>query len=189
GDRRCAQDQVDRAFGRREGAVRRIARAVHSRVALSALLAAALVALAGTPASAELGPNSCGWATRIGADQLNVAFPDTAAEYWIAAVPMPPGGFVEVSGNYPHARYTSIIDYTAAAQSIDGLADVQIQPDPGSTNPFDAGADRTASQRSYAVKVVNGAVPAGAARAPNTIYSTSPDGTRPSPPGPALLIY
>ena len=78
--------------------MRRIARSVHSRVALSALLAAALVALAGTPASAELGPNSCGWATRIGADQLNVAFPDTAAEYWVAEVPLPPGGFIQLSG-------------------------------------------------------------------------------------------
>ena len=158
-------------------------------VARVAVFVAALAALAGAPARAELAPNSCGWATRIGADQLNVAFPDTAAEYWIAAVPMPPGGFVEVSGNYPHARYMSIIDYTAAAQSIDGLADVQIQPDPGSTNPFDAGGDRTASQRSYTVKVVSGAVPAGAARAPNTIYSTSADGTRTAPPGTALLIY
>jgi hypothetical protein len=168
--------------------MRGICRSVRSRVAGAVALTAALVALPGAPASA-LPPHSCGWATRIGVDQLNVAFPDTAAEYWIAEVPMPPGGFIQLSGLYPHARYMSFIDYTAAAQSIDGLADVKIAPDPGSSNPFQAGADRTAAQRSYTVDVVSGTVPAATGRAANTLYTTSADGTRISPPGTALLIY
>jgi hypothetical protein len=158
-----------------------------ARLALAAALAL-FAALPATAGHAEVTPNSCGWAARIGVDQLNVAFPDTAAEYWIAEVPVPAGGFIQLSGDYPHARYISFIDYTAAGQSIDGLADAQIAPDPGSTNPFVAGADRTAARRSYAVRVVSGAAPAGG-RAPNTIYTTSADGTRLSPPGTALLIY
>src|SRR4029077_8577127 len=43
--------------------------------------------------------------------------------------------------------------------------------------------------RSYAVDVVSGGVPSGAGRAPNTMYTTSADGSRTSPPGTALLIY
>jgi hypothetical protein len=159
-----------------------------ARLSLAAAVLLGALALPGAPARAELAPNSCGWATRIGADQLNVAFPDTAAEYWIAEVPMPPGGFIQLSGSYPHSRYMSLIDYTAAGQSIDGLADVQVAPDPGSGNPFAAGADRTATQRSWTVDVVGGGAPA-AGRAPNTIYSTSADGTRTSLPGTALIIY
>jgi hypothetical protein len=169
--------------------MRRIPRSLRQRLLRCLLLGAALAALPGASARAEPTPASCGWATRIGADQLNVAFPDTAAEYWIAEVPMPPGGYIQLNGLYPHSRYISFIDYSVAAQSIDGLADVQIAPDPGSTNPFAAGADRTATQRSYTVKVVSGSVPGGAGRAANTIYTTSADGTRTSPPGTALLIY
>ena len=47
-----------------------------------------------------------------------------------------------------------------AAESEDSLADVQIAPDPGSSNPFAAGADRTTERRAYTVDVVSGAVPA-----------------------------
>jgi hypothetical protein len=68
------------------------------------------VALQGAPARAELPPNSCGWATRIGAEKLNLDVPDSAAQYWIAEVPMPPGGFIELSGPFPHSRYMSFID-------------------------------------------------------------------------------
>jgi hypothetical protein len=154
---------------------------------MCALLAAGLAGIPVAAAGAELPPGSCGWATRIGAEQLNIAFPDTAAQYWVAEVPLPPGGSVQLSGRYPHARYTSFIDYTAAGQSIDGLADKQIAPQPGSTNPFVAGAKRTAARRSYTVNIVEGSAPA-AGRAPNTIYTVSADGTRVSPPGTVLLI-
>ena len=162
---------------------------MHLRLALVVAFTALLAALPTAGARADLAPNSCGWATRIGADQLNLAFPDTAAEYWIAEVPMPTGGSIQLSGLYPHARYMSFIDYTAVAQSIDGLADVQIAPDGGSTNPFQPGADRNATRRSYTVDVVNASVPPGAGRAPNTLYSASADGSRVSPPGTVLLIY
>jgi hypothetical protein len=153
-----------------------------------ALLGAVLAGIPSAAGGAELPPGSCGWATRIGANQLNIAFPDTAAQYWVAEVPLPPGGYIQLSGRYAHARYTSFIDYTAAGQSIDGLADMQIVPEAGSTNPFVAGAKRTATKRSYSVRVVEGAAPA-AGRAPNTIYTVSADGSRTSPPGTALLIY
>jgi hypothetical protein len=163
---------------------------VRLRLARAAMVSVGLVpaALPGAAARAEPTSNSCGWAARIGSGQLNVAFPDTAAQYWVAEVPLPPGGSVQLSGRYPHARYISFIDYTAAGQSIDGLADMQIAPEPGSTNPFVTGARRTATHRSYTVSVVEGTAPASG-RAPNTMYATSADGTRTSPPGTVLLIY
>lgn len=115
-----------------------------------------------------------------------MAFPDASANYWAAAVPLPPGGHVELAGRYPHARYISFIDYTAASQAIDGLADVQIAPDRGSTNPFISGANRRARRRSYTVRIVNGAMPRGK-RSPNTLYTAN--GTKLSPPATVLMLY
>jgi hypothetical protein len=148
---------------------------------------AVFLSLAGA-ARAALSPHSCGWIARISGDQLNVAFPDAAANYWVAAIPVATGGYAELTGSFPHARYMSFIDYTAATQAIDGLADVQIAPDAGSTNPFVAGADRTAPRRSYAVRIVLGSAPA-AGRAANTVYTSNADGSKSSPPGLALVIY
>jgi hypothetical protein len=155
---------------------------------VAAAWGAALGPAAATTAADTTTPShSCGWVARISGDQLNVAFPDAAAKYWFAEVPMPPGGHVELAGRFPHARYISFIDYTAATQAIDGIADVNIAPNRGSTNPFLAGADRTAKARSYSVSVVTGSVPSQ--RAANTLYTSNADGSKSSPPGTALLIY
>jgi len=158
-----------------------------TRLAPLAAVLAAFLSLADS-SRAVLSPHSCGWIARISGDQLNVAFPDAAANYWVAAIPVPSGGYAELTGSFPHARYMSFIDYTAATQAIDGLADVQIAPDAGSTNPYAAGADRTAARRSYTVRIAPGPVPAGA-RAANTVYTSNADGSKSSPPGLALVIY
>src|SRR5437763_1065363 len=131
-----------------------------NRGALSAAVAmlAGLAALLAPGASAQ---SSCGWTVEISGAQANVAFPDQAARYWGAQLPIPPGFHLEVDGQFPHARYISYITYDAATRAIDGIHDAQIAPDSGSINPFVAGADRTASNRSYKVYVVDGAPPAG----------------------------
>src|SRR4029079_11360346 len=85
---------------------------------------------------------------------------------------LPPGGELVLHGRYPHARYMSFNAYNAQVQPVDGLADVTIAPDPGSTNPFLAGADRTAAARDYTLRIVQG--PAPAVRAPNTLYMDAP---------------
>lgn len=121
--------------------------------------------------------SSCGWAVEVSGDQLNVAFPDQAARYWLAHVPLPPGFHVELDGRFPHARYMSFMTYDPATRAVDGIHDAEIVPDAGSSNPFLAGADRTASNRSYSVRVVNGALPA-TGRAQNTIYT---DNGQPEP--------
>jgi hypothetical protein len=141
---------------------------------LAVLAAVALAA----PAAHAAGTRSCGWTLIVSPTQANVLFPDTAATYWTApAVPIPPGGHVEIHGAFPHARYTSLVTYSPVLQSVDGLNDTQIQADPGSTNPFLPGADRNAAKRDYTVRIVNARVPPSG-RAPNTLYTTSADGSR-----------
>jgi len=122
----------------------------------------------GTAARADT-THSCNWQFRLAGDQVNAAYPDEAAQYWVARVFIPPGGHIEAAGRYPHARYISYITYTGASQAIDGIADLQIAPDAGSTNPFLAGANREATRRSYHVNVENTTVPTQ--RRQNTVYT------------------
>lgn len=174
-----------RALGKRERPGRP-SRAVRRSLVLLLCAAAVASALLG-PVAAPAAQRSCGWLARISGDQLNVAFPDAAAKYWIARIALPPGGHATLSGEFPHARYISFIDYTAATQAIDGIADYQIAPDAGSSNPFLTGADRTATRRSYSVDVVAGSPPAK--RAANTLYAANVDGSKTSEPGSVLVIY
>lgn len=88
-------------------------------------------------------------------DAYNVAYPDGGAIYWAAGFRRVPGATLKLRGTYPHARYTSLISYNQLGRAQDGLADYQLDPDPGSTNPFRAGADRTAERRSYTVNVLD----------------------------------
>lgn len=95
---------------------------------------------------------SCAWPfefTPIGLG--NATYPDTLARYWFIPVD-PAWREVTIKGAYPKARYFSFVAYdgyvpTAVAGA---LADVEIEPDQGSANPFagDAGKDGT-----YAVTI------------------------------------
>lgn len=154
---------------------------------------ATLLALAAT--TVVLAPaaqaRSCGWTVQISGDQVNALYPDQAARYWVAlSVPIPPGGHVEVKGDFPHARYTSLNTYDGQTRAIDALHDADYRPDRGATNPFLPGADRTAKRRGYTVDVVDAKVPAQ--RRANTLYTTSADGMK-TAGGPrvnlALRIY
>jgi hypothetical protein len=88
-------------------------------------------------------------------DAYNVAYPDGGAIYWAAGFRRLPGSALKLRGQFPHARYTSLIAYNRQGRGQDGLADYQIDPDAGSTNPFRPGADRNATQRSYTVNVLD----------------------------------
>ncbi|HEX8646989.1 MAG TPA: hypothetical protein VF715_08800 [Thermoleophilaceae bacterium] len=118
------------------------------------------------PAAAAQDERDCFW--QGGTRSTNIAYPDLGARYWVASFPLPPGAELVLKGRYPHARYMSFNVYDAAAQPTDGLADVDITPDPGSTNPFEPGAQRDLPARGYTVRVVSGARPER--REPNTIY-------------------
>jgi hypothetical protein len=145
---------------------------------LAALLLLATAALPSGSASAQ-DTRSCGWAVVISGTQLNVAFPDEAATYWSTSQAVPPGGHIEIHGQFPHARYTSLVTYTGQTQAVESLYDAQILPDPGSANPFLPGADRTAAKRHYTVRVLSAQAPAEN-RPPNTLYTTNADGSKSS---------
>jgi hypothetical protein len=158
----------------------------------ASLAAAALLGSAAATAQSSSSPSSCGWAVEISGDQVNAAFPDEAARYWVADLPIPPGFHVEVHGRFPHARYISFITYDPATRAIDGIHDTEIAPDRGSTNPFVAGASRTAPRRSYTVYVLGATLPARG-RAQNTVYTDNgaplPQTKTSQPTQTATLIY
>lgn len=129
-----------------------------------ALAFAALLLLA--PAAAAQDERDCFW--QGGNRSVNIAYPDVGARYWVSSFPLPPGAELILEGRYPHARYMSFNVYDAAAQPTDGVADIDIAPDPGSTNPFPPGAQRDLEKRDYTLRVVSGARPEK--REPNTVY-------------------
>ncbi|MDP3858367.1 MAG: hypothetical protein Q8Q73_11480 [Stagnimonas sp.] len=114
----------------------------------------------------------CAWAVASDPDLVNIAYPDTAAQYWSAIVPIPPGGEVVIEGEYPHARYMSFNVYNPTLASFEGIADAEIAPDAGSFNPFLPGAERYAEPRRYRLHVLAQPPPDDPAqRQANTLYS------------------
>lgn len=110
---------------------------------LTGALTAALLALAvATPAHGAPRDRSCGWILEPTADRENILFPEITTRYLAAIVPVPPGGSVEITGRFPHARYMSLRTDTRTLQSVSVLRDEQIVPDAGSSNPYLPGADR-----------------------------------------------
>jgi hypothetical protein len=103
------------------------------------------------------GPRSCFWryGPSSGDPYINIAYPDAATFYWGAAFTMPPGAKLHLEGDFPRARYMSFISYDGVGAAIDSVADYLIQPNPGATNPYRPGADRTGTQRGYRLEVVD----------------------------------
>jgi hypothetical protein len=158
------------------------------------LATAAILAWPAAATAQEPPRRDCGWQVKVAGDQANVLYPDEAAKYWIALVRIPDGGRVEFKGRFPYGRYMSFHTYEGRFRAVDALADVELQPDPGSSNPYPVGADRSVGNRSYTVKVVDARAPApGQPRPPNTLYNENADGSRSSATtggaGVALRIY
>lgn len=108
--------------------------------------------------------------------QIPNLYPDVQATYFVARFKLPRGARIALDGVFPHARYMSYALQTRVGDDYlagDGLADVDIAPRPGSANPFDAGADRTAGHRDYRIEVVAGAPPPD--RPSNVIHTGSDD--------------
>ena len=141
------------------------------RLLLLTLLAALLVPITGPSAAAEEQPQDCFWTSVFDEENANLFYPDTGVNYYLGRVALPPGGRLIVRGQYPHARYTSFNVYDETFQPTDALADVDIHPDPGATNPFLVGNRRDRTERGYTVKVVPEPVPARHRnRDRNTVY-------------------
>jgi hypothetical protein len=143
------------------------------RSVMAMSVVACAVSAAPVTAAQSLGPTTCFWSDVVGAPENNIVLPDRAGTYWYSRFYLPPGGKVVLRGDAPHARSYFLWSYRGITP-YDGLRDVQITPDAGSSNPFRPGADRTTSRRSYTVTVKAEAPPRASARASNTIYVASP---------------
>jgi len=129
------------------------------------LLVAAALALAGLApagAAADRGDlvggrfSDCFWNYgAFGVHDFNIAYPDAGATYWVAGFRRPPGSQLVLRGKYPHARYMSFQTYDLLGRGVDALADYQLDPRPGSTNPFRGGAERSVRRRSFELSVVH----------------------------------
>jgi hypothetical protein len=119
---------------------------------------------------------------------VNVAYPDSGAMYWGSGYQALPGARIRIQGRFPHTRYMSFNVYDQAQRPLDAISDVEIRPDPGSSNPFIEGADRTVAKRSYTVFIEFGPRPARPEdRAPNTLYTGTGQGGTPNLNG--ILLY
>jgi hypothetical protein len=137
------------------------------------LVAAALAALAMSapaPASAQGVDTTCQFSfSRLDPTTTNTLLLDTNAVYWVGTYQAIPGTRIRIEGEFPYSRYTSWNVYDSAARPIDSLADTQIKPDAGSSNPFLPDADRTKRPRSYTLFLRSEPRPDRPAQ--NTLYS------------------
>jgi hypothetical protein len=105
------------------------------------MLAAALMSF-NRSATAQTSP--CSWPAQItGSGITNFAYPDTNANYWLMPFDSTRWKSIVISGTYPESRYFSFIPYLAQAAVVNdqALKDVDINPSPGSTNPFRENTD------------------------------------------------
>ncbi|MEO9327766.1 hypothetical protein ABFT43_07630 [Gordonia sp. B21] len=116
------------------------------------------------PAPASAAPQGyapgpgCAWQLMSNSTDLNVAFPDADATYWVLPYALGPGDSIRLSGTYPAARYFSLNTYGTNFDTVDTLRDNQIRPDAGSVNPFAAPVGKVPpTQRRWHATVVPGA--------------------------------
>lgn len=128
----------------------------------------------------------CSWPTKLNQDTLNFVYPDTSATYWGTHLPFIDAYRVAITGRFPNARYFSFHAYDEAQRPVASIADHEIVPDKGGTNPYAGPPARTRGTSStYTVYVEF--TPAPDEPAPNTIYAGAMSDGTPNPAG--FLIY
>ncbi|MCA9574352.1 MAG: hypothetical protein KC668_02920, partial [Myxococcales bacterium] len=89
------------------------------------------------------GPKGIEYGLLVGAlpIQQPVLYPDGGSSYFVAQFQLPVGASLTIRGEYGHVRYFSFTVAGATSEgglgNGDNLRDVDIDPDPGSYNPFD----------------------------------------------------
>ena len=115
------------------------------------------------------GQHDCFWMGPVYSGAFNIAYPDGGAVYWPTVFKMPTDdadAYLEISGNFPKARYMSIHSYSNGAAPYDRLIDHEIAPNDGANNPFQSGS--FADNQAYTIRVMQGEAPNQ--RAANTLY-------------------
>lgn len=145
-------------------------------------------------------PKMLAWLTQTSADTWNFVWPDPASYYWTTIVDVHASPVVVVKGKYPRCRYFGYFPYTGleqgdngtsfVGQGIDktwmascnptvpgdcmGLLDKDIEPDPGSKNPFVDPTYQEGDDNFYTIYFVSpyysGKYPASKNILPLTIY-------------------
>ena len=125
-------------------------RELRVRCALSVF---AMLLLSHVNASAQSVP-SCAWRLESigGSGSFNAFYPDTDASYWTMPVDTAQWKQVILQGQYPQSRFFSFTTYVAKGSTADGIYDINIDPDVGSSNPFRRGS--SGQQDNYTVNVV-----------------------------------
>ena len=102
-------------------------------------------------------------------------WPDMQSTYFIGRLALPEGASLTLSYTYPRARYFQFALYKAERGTFvsigEDLSGQQIEPDPGSTNPFRVGANRLTARRSFTLQIMADNPPADRKqRSANTLY-------------------
>lgn len=155
---------------------------MRTRTLLAAVgaLAAACLAAGPAPAAAASPASSCAWYARLDTSGANALFLDGSVTYWVTRIPYVPGETLTLRGQYPHARYFSVTAYDPRTRAVSSLYDAQVQPDPGSVNPFRPGAPRNDPHRAWTVAVDFLAPGQSPSPAPNTLSTGFVPGSTPA---------
>jgi hypothetical protein len=103
-------------------------------------------------------------------------WPDKRPTYFFGQLVMPAGSSLTIHGRFPYARYFKFNMYkfehnTYVAVKGSDLPGYEIEPDPGSSNPFKVGADRYVMPRNFTIHVLAQDPPTDPADRPkNTLY-------------------
>jgi len=103
-------------------------------------------------------------------------WPDKRPTYLWAQLIVPAGSSMTLRGRFPHARYMKLamykyVDGTFTSMVSESLAGSDIEPDPGSGNPFVVGADRWVEDRNFTIRVLAEDAPESPADRPtNAMY-------------------
>ena len=135
----------------------------------------------------------CDWHKIFQSGDNFYALADTAAEYWVAVGPSSPaaGTTIRIQGQYADARYLSLQVYDGSLVLDDALADYQIDPDSGASNPFLAPTRVSSTVQpggAYTAHVAFTAKPAVGAAA-NTLYRGDVSTVSDAQTRRTLLIY
>lgn len=103
---------------------------VMSAMVAVATLASSVARAAPVPQGTAPGP-ACAWQIMSNRDDLNVAFPDVNATYWVLPYALGAGDSISLAGRYPNARYFSLNTYGTDFNTVDTLRDNQIRPTSG----------------------------------------------------------
>jgi hypothetical protein len=104
-------------------------------------------------------------------------WPDQRPTYFFGQLVMPAGSSLTIRGRFPYARYFKFNLYkfernTFVAVPGASLAGYDIEPDPGSANPYNVGADRLVANRNFTLHILAEEAPTNAADRPkNTVYA------------------